>query len=124
MAFSFVRGRERLHRAQEPTQHGNGPGRPVAAVTIALVFIGGRKALAVSRLRPKGGADGLIGQVGVVRRTVAPVGDILVEGELWRARRSLADDERALSEGEHVVVESVRGLTLSVRRAEEWELLP
>jgi membrane-bound ClpP family serine protease len=97
---------------------------PVAAVTIALVFIGGRKALAVSRLRPKGGADGLIGQVGVVRRTVAPVGDILVEGELWRARRSFADDERALSEGEHVVVESVRGLTLSVRRAEEWELVP
>ena len=97
---------------------------PVAAVTIALVFIGGGKALAVSRLRPKGGADGLIGQVGAVRRTVAPVGDILVEGELWRARRSLADDERALSEGEHVVVESVRGLTLSVPRAEEWELLP
>lgn len=97
---------------------------PVAAVTIALVFIGGRKALAVSRLRPKGGADGLIGRVGVVRRTVAPVGDILVEGELWRARRSLADAERALGEGEHVVVESVRGLTLSVRRAEEWELLP
>ena len=29
-----------------------------------------------------------------------------------------------LEEGEHVVVEQVQGLTLSVRRAEEWEVLP
>ena len=33
-------------------------------------------------------------------------------------------DGAALREGEHVVVEQVHGLTLSVRRAEEWEVLP
>jgi hypothetical protein len=33
-------------------------------------------------------------------------------------------DERALLEGEPVVVERVSGLTVSVRRAEEWEVLP
>jgi membrane-bound serine protease (ClpP class) len=97
---------------------------PVAAVTIALVAIAGRKALDVARRRPQGGVSGLIGRVGVVRRDVAPEGAILVAGELWRARRSWADDNHALSEGEHVVVESVHGLTLSVRRAEEWEVLP
>jgi membrane-bound ClpP family serine protease len=97
---------------------------PVAAVTIALVALAGRKALQVARRRPQGGVTGLVGRVGVVRRAVAPEGDILVAGELWRARRSWVDDGQALAEGEHVVVESVHGLTLSVRRAEEWEMLP
>jgi membrane-bound ClpP family serine protease len=97
---------------------------PVALVVAALVAVAGRKALAISRRRPRGGADGLIGHVGVVRREVGTVGDVFVDGELWRARRSWDDDASALSVGEHVVVERVHGLTLSVRRAEEWELLP
>ena len=59
----------------------------------------------------------------MVHHAPAPVGDVLVEGELWRARASWAD-EPALCEGEHVVIEQVHGLTLAVRRAEEWEVLP
>jgi membrane-bound ClpP family serine protease len=97
---------------------------PVAAVSTAFVVLAGRKALEVARRRPQGGVSGLVGRVGVVRREVAPEGAILVAGELWRARRSWMDDGEALAEGEHVVVESVHGLTLSVRRAEEWEVLP
>jgi membrane-bound serine protease (ClpP class) len=96
---------------------------PVALVAVALIVIAGRKALALRRRRPQGGSTGLIGRVGVVRRAPAPVGNVLVEGELWRARNSWAD-EPALREGEHVVVEQVHGLTLAVRRAEEWEVLP
>jgi membrane-bound ClpP family serine protease len=96
---------------------------PVAAVIVALIAIAGRKALALRRRRPQGGSTGLIGRIGVVRRAPAPVGAVLVEGELWRARNSWAD-EPALREGEHVVVEQVHGLTLTVRRAEEWEVLP
>ena len=50
---------------------------------------------------------------------------MFVSGELWHARQSaLDDDEPALAEGEKVVVERVNGLTLTVRRAEEWEVLP
>jgi len=97
---------------------------PAAAVAGAMVLLAGRKVLQVSRRRPHGGADGLIGHVGVVRNSVAPVGDVLVQGELWRARRSLVDDVPELEAGEHVVVESVHGLTLAVRRAEEWEVMP
>jgi membrane-bound serine protease (ClpP class) len=97
---------------------------PIAVVMVALMVIAGRKSLALRRRRPKGGATGLIGCVGVVRRAPSPVGDVLVEGELWRARNSWADDEPALRVGEHVVVEQVHGLTLAVRRAEEWEVLP
>ena len=49
-----------------------------------------------------------------------------VDGALWRARRSLGpDDDEAheLHTGDPVVVEHLNGLTLSVRPAEEWELL-
>jgi membrane-bound serine protease (ClpP class) len=94
---------------------------PLAAVVLALMLVAGRKALAVSRRRP---VNGLVGSVGVVRSAIAPEGQIAIAGELWRARRSWADDVPALEPGEHVVVESVHGLTLSVRRAEEWELMP
>ena len=97
---------------------------PVALGLVALMVVAGRKSLALRRRRPKGGADGLIGRVGVIRSAPAPVGDVLVEGELWRARNSWGDGESALREGEHVVVEQVHGLTLAVRRAEEWEVLP
>jgi len=91
---------------------------PVAAGLAAFFLIASRKALAARRLRPRGGAAGLIGRVGVMRH-----GDVVVEGELWRARNSWAE-EPALREGEHVVIEQVHGLTLGVRRAEEWEVMP
>ena len=93
---------------------------PVALVFAALVAVAGRKVLAVSR---RGPSNGLVGRVGVVRQSVEPVGDVLVAGELWRARCSWDDGEPPPREGELVVVERVHGLTLSVRRAEEWELM-
>jgi membrane-bound serine protease (ClpP class) len=97
---------------------------PVAAGLLAFMFVAGRKTLEVGRRRPRGGTTGLIGRVGVVRRALSPVGAVLVDGELWRARRSWAEEELALGEGEYVVVERLDGLTLSVRRAEEWEVMP
>jgi membrane-bound serine protease (ClpP class) len=96
---------------------------PIAIGLVALMVVAGRKSLALRRRRPRSGAEALIGRVGVVRHVPAPVGDVLVEGELWRARNSWAD-EPELREGEHVVIEEVHGLTLAVRRAEEWEVLP
>ena len=91
---------------------------PIAIGLVALMVVAGHKSLALRRRRPKGGADGLIGRIGVMRH-----GDVVVEGELWRARNTWAD-EPALREGEQVVIEQVHGLTLAVRRAEEWEVLP
>jgi membrane-bound ClpP family serine protease len=91
---------------------------PVVAVAAWGLLLVARKALAMRGRRPRSGAEQLIGRVGVVRH-----GDVFVDGELWRARRSWVDEEqRALGEGEQVVVEQVQGLTLSVRRAEEWEV--
>jgi membrane-bound ClpP family serine protease len=97
---------------------------PVALAGGALLAVAVPAVRRAARTRPHGGADGLVGHVGVVRRAVAPEGAVLVDGALWRARRSWAEeDEVVLGEGEPVVVERVQGLTLSVRRAEEWEVI-
>jgi membrane-bound ClpP family serine protease len=96
---------------------------PIAAAAVAVGGFAMRKALAAGRRRARCGADELIGHVGVVRRPLDPLGHVVVDGELWRARRSWADEEEPPpGEGEAVVVDRVQGLTLSVRRAELWEV--
>lgn len=102
----------------------------VLAVALTLAVAGAAMSVAVARRvavlarrRARTGAEGLIGRVGVLRSAPAPLGQVFVGGELWRARPSLADDE-VLHVGDRVVVEHVSGLTLAVRRAEEWELDP
>ena len=44
-----------------------------------------------------------------------------MDGALWRARCSVLEEDAQLDAGDAVVVERVSGLTLAVRRAEEWE---
>jgi membrane-bound ClpP family serine protease len=88
----------------------------------ALLFYAVRASLPLARARARTGAEALVGHVGVVRQAPAPLGQILVDGALWRARPCWEEDDKTLRVGDHVVVERVSGLTLSVRRAEEWEL--
>jgi len=98
---------------------------PIAALGIALGVVCLRKVLTVSRRRARGGAEGLIGHVGVVRQPLDPVGHVAIDGELWRARRCWSEEDEPLPrEGDPVVVDRVLGLTLSVRRAEVWEVEP
>ena len=100
-----------------------GLGLPVAVAALGLVVVAVSKVRAVARRRARCGAEALVGRLGVVRRPLDPQGQILVEGTLWRARRSWAEeDEPPPAEGEPVVVDHVEGLTLSVRRAELWEV--
>jgi membrane protein implicated in regulation of membrane protease activity len=96
---------------------------PFALAAVALVAVAVHKARAASHRRVDCGAEGLIGRVGVVRDPLDPLGRVAVDGELWRARRSWAEeDEPPPGEGDQVVVDRVHGLTLSVRRAEVWEV--
>ena len=98
---------------------------PFTAAGVALVVVAVRKTRAASHRRVDCGAEGLVGHVGIVRRPLDPFGHVAIDGELWRARRSWADDdEPPLREGEAVVVDQVHGLTLSVRQAEVWEVEP
>jgi membrane-bound ClpP family serine protease len=108
---------------------GSGGGLALAVVVaLVLALVAGaalltavRGVASVSRRRARTGAEGLVGQLGEVRHELEPVGQVFVDGALWRARRCWEDDE-TLRAGDPVVVERVQGLTLSVRRAEEWEL--
>jgi membrane-bound serine protease (ClpP class) len=94
-----------------------------SAGTILALTVG--KGVAVRRRRIRAGPEDLIGHLGVVRSWADPAGCVLVDGALWTARRSLLDDEdrEQLHPGDRVVVDHLDGLTVSVRRAEEWELI-
>jgi membrane-bound ClpP family serine protease len=105
---------------------------------IALAGAGGaamlfsvRNGLAVRGRSVRGGPEGLLGELGVVRSWDESDGRVTLHGSVWRARRSMLledpdDDEAAaahLQAGDTVVVERLNGLTLCVRPAEKWELL-
>jgi membrane-bound serine protease (ClpP class) len=106
---------------------GGGAGVIIGVVLGALVASGlwlavaTRKALATRRLRSSSGREALAGRCGVVRQWENGDGQVFVDGALWRARPSWPDADEQLTPGDAVVVERVTGLTLGVRRAEEWE---
>ena len=91
------------------------------AVSVAWLAIATRKTLATRRLRSSSGREALPGRCGVVRSWQNGDGQVFVDGALWRARPSWPDSEERFSPGDGIVVEGVSGLTLAVRRAEEWE---
>ncbi len=114
------------------TVSGLGGGVALGVVTALLLTITAVAVLAVTlkhgaRVRGRRirtGAEGLIGHVGVVRSWDEPGGRVYLDGALWRARHSWPEHpEEDLSEGDHVVVERLSGLTLAVRKAEDWELV-
>jgi len=98
-------------------------GLPLAVAAVATGAVAMRKVRTASRRRARCGTDGLVGRVGVVRRPLDPQGHVLVDGALWRARRSWAEEDGSPpAEGDPVIVDDVQGLTLTVRRAELWEV--
>ena len=62
--------------------------------------------------RPKGGTDGLLGEIGIVKELIEPEGLIFVHGEYWRAI-----SEERLEPGEKAEVTDVEGLMLKVKKA-------
>lgn len=94
----------------------------IAATGLWLAFAT-RKALATRRLRLASGREALTGRCGVVRSWQNGDGQVFVDGALWRARPSWPDSDEQITAGDAVVVERVTGLTLGVRKAEEWEEL-
>jgi membrane-bound ClpP family serine protease len=106
---------------------GGGLSLVLAAMAAAIAATGvwfalvARKALAIRGRRASSGREALSGHVGVVRSWNGGGGQVFVDGALWRARRSWGDEEGELGTGDQIVVEQVSGLTLAVRRAEDWE---
>jgi membrane-bound serine protease (ClpP class) len=70
------------------------------------------------RSQPKSGMEGLVGEVGMVKKRIDPEGTVFVHGEYWRAT---AKEE--IGEGEKVAVDGADGLILKVRRLTDKEFL-
>jgi membrane-bound serine protease (ClpP class) len=95
-----------------------------AAAAASLLLLARHRILRPLRARPRTGREALVGHVGVVRSSEGPNAHVFVDGSLWRAEPSPIHQQADLHEGDQVVVERVNGLTLCVRKAEEWELNP
>jgi membrane-bound serine protease (ClpP class) len=91
----------------------------VPVVIVTGLLLGGFAAFAVQRTvlahrRPvMTGWEEMVGTIGEVRDPLDPVGQVFVEGALWRARP--VDEDSSVDRGYRVRVESVDGLTLIVR---------
>ncbi len=96
----------------------------VATAAMSLLLLARRRILRPLQMRPRTGREALVGHVGVVRADRGPGSEVFIDGALWRAEPSLIHHETELHDGERVVVEGVNGLTLRVRKAEQWELHP
>jgi membrane-bound serine protease (ClpP class) len=99
-------------------------GLAVGAAVAGWMLLAATKTAAARRGRIQSGSEALAGRVGVVRGWTDSSGQVFVDGALWRARRDwMQPEDTALEEGDPVVVERVSGLTLSVRPAEDWEMV-
>ena len=100
-------------------------GTLLAGAGFSAVALTVKQGTAVRQRRVRAGTEALIGHVGVVSSWAGSAGSVALDGALWRARRATGheDLDRELHAGDSVVVERLSGLTLSVRPAEEWELM-
>jgi membrane-bound serine protease (ClpP class) len=94
----------------------------VAAAAAAWLYVAAIAIGRTARRRVSSGSEALIGACGEARSTLdADPGRVFVDGALWRARTCF--DEETLEPGDPVVVERIDGLTLTVRKAEPWEVV-
>lgn len=63
------------------------------------------------RRTPKGGMEGLLGEIGVVEERIDPIGLVFAHGEYWKAA-----SEEVVEQGEKVQVIGLKGLELIVRK--------
>ncbi|MDZ7699615.1 MAG: nodulation protein NfeD [Deltaproteobacteria bacterium] len=68
--------------------------------------------------KPKGGVEGIIGEVGVVKEPLNPEGTVFVHGEYWRAVST-----EKIEPDEKVEVMGIDGLVLKVKRASNTQAL-
>jgi membrane-bound serine protease (ClpP class) len=93
----------------------------IAGTFVLLFGVAMTKVVQARRRVPTTGREELLGQVGVVRRSLDPDGLVFVHGELWRARTG----GESLAVGEQVFVAGIEdGLVLNVRRVEEPAVAP
>jgi membrane-bound serine protease (ClpP class) len=91
-----------------------GPGLiTLGVLSLISFFVITPKILQAHRDQVQTGWEELMGRDGEVRSPLNPVGQIYIEGALWKAR--VPDGDAPVGVGNRVRVESVDGLTLVVR---------
>ena len=85
----------------------------VTAFTALFFIVGLGLAIRVQRKRPTTGAEGLIGETGVVTLSLNPEGTVKVHGEIWKA---VADGN--IETGGKVRVKAVEGMVVRVEKVQ------
>lgn len=84
---------------------------PFILIISGFFFFVGWLALKAQRAKPRTGANPLIGEMGVVKRRLAPEGLVFIHGEYWTAV-----SDTPLEVGDSVKIEEVNGMILKVSK--------
>jgi membrane-bound serine protease (ClpP class) len=85
---------------------------PTVATTAGMVLFAVSAGIKALYRRPVTGATSMVGQLGVVKAALNPEGQVLVNGERWRA----VSQDGPAAVGETVEVAEIEGLTLKVTK--------
>ena len=88
---------------------------PTVGATAGMFLVAVAAGLRALSARAPAGGSALVGQTGVARGALSPEGQVLVQGELWRAVAQGAP----VAEGARVRVVDANGLTLTVEQVGE-----
>ena len=86
---------------------------PTVGTTAALVFFAVSMGIRALYRPSVTGESAMVGRVGVTRSALAPEGQVMIDGELWRA----VSQDGTVAAGEPVQVAAIDGLTLKVIRS-------
>jgi membrane-bound serine protease (ClpP class) len=86
---------------------------PAVGTTAALVFFAVSMGIRALYRPSVTGESAMVGRLGVARSALAPEGQVMIDGELWRA----LSQDGAVAAGESVKVAAIDGLTLKVTRS-------
>jgi membrane-bound serine protease (ClpP class) len=85
---------------------------PAVLCTAAFFLFAVGMGIRAQRKKPVTGVEGIIGETGEAVTSLAPIGQVKVHGEIWSAE----GDGTPIDAGTRVVVVSIAGLRLTVRR--------
>jgi membrane-bound serine protease (ClpP class) len=86
---------------------------PTVGATAGLVFFAVSMGIRALYRPAATGSSAMVGRVGITRSALQPEGQVLIDGELWRA----VSPEAGVGPGEPVEVTAIDGLTLTVTRS-------
>lgn len=84
---------------------------PAALFTALFFFVTIRLAFKAWKSKPVTGQEGLIGLEGIALTDISQEGMVLVNGEYWKART-----DEPVKKGDVVVIESVKGLMIKIKK--------